>query len=241
MNYISNHQNLWIMKTLAHKIIIYDDVCPLCKAYTEGFVNIGWLLPENRIGFSEAPKDLLKKIDIDRARHEIPLYDAETEETLYGKEALFYIIGAAIPVLKPLFKFPPFRGFIYVLYQIITYNRRIIAGSKAPDCGFDCAPDFNAFYRWLYIGLMGLSSFTMAFSYIETIDYQSIVFLGLIFAAILRGVFFTDFKIKTDYFGHLATVVFIVLTLASIVGFSDFFMSIFSVFGVYLFNKRVKF
>lgn len=229
------------MKTLAHKIIIYDDVCPLCKAYTAGFVNIGWLLPENRIGFSEASKDLLLKIDIDRARHEIPLYDTKTGETLYGKEALFYIMGAAMPVLKPLFRFAPFRGFIYILYQIITYNRRIIAGSKAPECGFDCAPDFNVFYRWLYIGLMGLISLFLIFSRIETLDNQIITIFLPIFVAILRGVFFIDFRLKTDYFGHLATVVFIIFLLASVVGFSGFSCLVLSVLGGYLFYKRMKF
>jgi predicted DCC family thiol-disulfide oxidoreductase YuxK len=93
--------------TLPNKIILYDDVCPLCKAYTNGFVALGWLLPEHRIGFSEAPEALLNRIDLDRARHEIPLYDTESGETLYGKEALFFILGAAIPLLKPLFRWAP--------------------------------------------------------------------------------------------------------------------------------------
>jgi predicted DCC family thiol-disulfide oxidoreductase YuxK len=228
------------MKTLAHKVIIYDDVCPLCKAYTNGFVNIGWLLPENRIGFSEAPIELLNKIDIERARHEIPLFDTETGETLYGKEALFHIIGAEMPVFKPLFSFPPFRFFIYILYQIITYNRRIIAGSKAPDCGFDCAPDFNPFYRWLYIGLVGFISLISFFRLIETFDSQAIAFILLLFAAILRGVLLTSFKIKTDYFGHLATVFMIVLIFAHIIKFTIFTMPLLCIFGFYLLDKRVK-
>ena len=80
-------------KNLDSKVIIYDDVCPLCKAYTSGFVQAGWLRPENRIGFAEAPTALIERIDIDRARHEIPLYDRVTGETLYGKEALFFILG----------------------------------------------------------------------------------------------------------------------------------------------------
>jgi predicted DCC family thiol-disulfide oxidoreductase YuxK len=228
------------MKTLVHKVIIYDDVCPLCKAYTNGFVNIGWLLPENRIGFSEAPKELLSKIDIERARHEIPLFDRQTGDTLYGKEALFFIIGAAMPVIKPLFSFPPFRYLIYILYQIITYNRRIIAGSKAPDCGFDCAPDFNPFYRWLYIGLVGIPSLMIFFRLIEIFDNQSIAFFLLILAAILRGVLLKNFKIKTDYFGHLATVFLIVLIFAHIIKFTVFTMPILSIFGFYLLDKRLK-
>ena len=113
------------------KVIIYDDVCPLCKAYTSGFVQAGWLRPENRIGFAEAPPELIRRIDVDRARHEIPLYDRATGETLYGKEALFFIIGEAIPVFKPVFRLRLFRAIVFGLYQIITYNRRIIADSSA--------------------------------------------------------------------------------------------------------------
>jgi predicted DCC family thiol-disulfide oxidoreductase YuxK len=92
------------MKKLAHKIIIYDDVCPMCKAYTEGFVHLGWLPLENRVGFSEVPQTILDKIDSDRARHEIPLFDTETGETLYGKDALFYILGEQIAFSIPAFQ-----------------------------------------------------------------------------------------------------------------------------------------
>ena len=228
------------MKTLAHKVIIYDDVCPLCKAYTEGFVNLGWLLPENRIGFSTASADLLAQIDIERARHEIPLFDTETGETLYGKEALFHILGAEFPVFKPLFRFTPFRGLIYVLYQIITYNRRIIVGTKTPKEGYDCAPDFNAFYRWVYIGLATFGSFTIGLKTIQSIDFKPIVFFTLILAAILRGVCFRGFKVKTSYFGHLATVVLILNLLSLALGFNCFTLPILLGFGIYLFHKRVK-
>ena len=58
------------------------------------------------------------------------------------------------------------------MYQIITYNRRIIAGSSAPANGFDCAPDFNAFYRWLYIGLATVFGFFLLNKTIQIIDSQ---------------------------------------------------------------------
>jgi predicted DCC family thiol-disulfide oxidoreductase YuxK len=219
-------------------MIIYDDVCPLCKAYTNGFVQLGWLLPEHRLGFSEATEKILSQIDIDRARHEIPLYDMQTGETLYGKEALFFIIGEKIPVFKPLFKFSLFRMLIHGLYQIITYNRRIIAGSKTPKTGFDCAPDFNAFYRWLYIGLATFMSVVMAVKFVESIDNQTILFLSLATIALMKGVFLNDFETKTTYFGHLATVFLIIALLANLVGFTIFTIPLLMTFGTYLFLKR---
>ncbi len=228
------------MKTLAHKIIIYDDVCPLCKAYTEGFVQLGWLPLENRVGFSKAPKAILEKIDSNRARHEIPLFDTETGETLYGKEALFFIIGEQMPFFKPLFRFAPFRAVIFGLYQIITYNRRIIAGSSAPTNGFDCAPDFNAFYRWLYIGLATVLSIFLLSNTMQSIDSQWIMLFTLFVAAILRGLFFKNFETKTGYFGHFATVFLIVAAVFNIVGINPLTTLFVTLLGVHIWTKRMR-
>lgn len=200
-------------KNLDSKVIVYDDVCPLCKAYTSGFVRAGWLRPENRIGFAEAPVELLGQIDIDRARHEIPLYDRITGETLYGKEALFFILGEAVPIFRPLFKLRLFRAFIFCLYQIITYNRRIIANSRPPAKGFDCAPDFNAFYRWLYIGLMGMGAGLLFYSAAPSFDLFLDILVLLVGVAIVVGCLMHSFRVQTNYFGHLATVLFIIALL----------------------------
>ena len=139
------------MNGLEHKVIVYDDVCPLCNAYTGCFLKLGWL--QQRSGFAAADPALLNQIDLDRARHEIPLHDTRTGQTLYGLDALFLILGTRFPVLQPLFRNRLFRWMVKQLYQVITYNRRIIAGSRAPAEGFDCAPDVNPFYRRFYIGL----------------------------------------------------------------------------------------
>src|SRR5262245_26537533 len=122
------------MNTLDHKVIIYDDVCPLCNAYTGGFVKLGWL--NQRTGFASAAPELLEDIDLNRARHEIPLYDTETKQTLYGLDALFLILGSKMPWFRPLFRNRVFRTAVKQVYQVITYNRRIIAGSRAPEQGF---------------------------------------------------------------------------------------------------------
>jgi predicted DCC family thiol-disulfide oxidoreductase YuxK len=228
------------MKNLAHKIIIYDDVCPMCKAYTEGFVQLGWLPLENRVGFSQVPQTILDKIDTDRARHEIPLFDTETGETIYGKDALFFILGEQMPVLKPLFRFLPFRAIIFVLYQIITYNRRIIAGSPTPQTGFDCAPDFNVFYRWLYIGLATLFSVLLLENFNQDIGSQWIALLGLFFVGILRGLFFKHFRTQTDYFGHFATVGLIVSFLFNCFGFNPITALLIPLLGIHIWTKRMR-
>ncbi len=228
------------MKNLAHKIIIYDDVCPMCKAYTEGFVHLGWLPLENRVGFSQVPQTILDQIDSDRARHEIPLFDTETGETLYGKDALFFILGEQMPVLKPLFKYPPFRAIIFCFYQIITYNRRIIAGSPTPKNGFDCAPDFNTFYRWLYIGLAATFGIFLMRHFNQIVDIQWVAIFSLILVAILRGLFLKNFKTKTAYFGHFATVFLIVSILFNWFGFNQITALLMPLLGIHIWTKRMQ-
>jgi predicted DCC family thiol-disulfide oxidoreductase YuxK len=227
------------MKNLAHKIIIYDDVCPLCKTYTGSFVQLGWLPEANRLGFSQAPKAILDQIDKDRARHEIPLFDTETGETLYGKDALFFIFGEQFPLLKPLFRFSLFRALVFGLYQIITYNRRIIAGSQKPETGFDCAPDFNTFYRWLYIGLVAMLSAFLLRHFDQDLSHQWIVVAGLLVIGILYGLLIRGLQKKTDFFGHLATVVLICSILFNWIGFNPITMLVIPFLGIYLYTKRL--
>ena len=228
-------------KNLDSKVIIYDDVCPLCKAYTSGFVRAGWLRPENRIGFAEAPTELIGQIDIDRARHEIPLYDRVTGETLYGKEALFFILSEAIPIFRPLFRLRLFRAFIFCLYQIITYNRRIIANSRPPAKGFDCAPDFNAFYRWLYIGLMGMGAGFLFYSAAPNFDLFLGILVLMVGIAVIIGGLIPSFRAQTDYFGHLATVLFIIAMLHfGLQSFHfPFTIPTITLLGTWLFYRRV--
>lgn len=189
------------MKTLENKVLVYDDACPMCKAYTAGFVKMGWL--DRRAGFAEATPEMLAQLDLNRSRHEIPLLDTTTGEVRYGLDALFMILGARMPVFKPLFRSRLFRAPLYQLYQIITYNRRIIAGSVAAKTGFDCTPDVNVFYRWVYI-LLALS----AGAWLLVPGALSAGWMGaglLVFHGItmLAGLAVSN---KLDFLGHWVTI-----------------------------------
>lgn len=199
------------MSELENKVIIYDDVCPMCKAYTAGFIKMGWL--KHRTGFAAAAPEILGQIDLDRARHEIPLLDTQTGEVAYGLNALFLILGERMPFLRPLFRNRFFRAILYQLYQIITYNRRIIAGSKAPDTGFDCAPDVNLFYRWLYIGLASTAALGLLARHAFPLNPASGVLL-LLLVILFLAVLFT--RKKLDFAGHWATIALASALLVSI-------------------------
>jgi predicted DCC family thiol-disulfide oxidoreductase YuxK len=200
VNVLTQHP-LFLMESLDQKVIIYDDACPMCKAYTAGFVKAGWL--QHRSGFSNADPDMIAKIDLDRARHEIPLLDLQTGKVVYGLDALFLIIGTKWPVFKPLFKATWFKKLLYPLYQIITYNRRVIAGSGAPVNGFDCAPDVNLFYRWLYIGLAVLGA---TFLYWPLWQHTDTIANALVLLQLITPVLVIWMRHKLDFMGHWATV-----------------------------------
>ena len=100
---------------MKNHVIIYDDACPMCQAYTSGFVAAGILPEDGREKFSTASSDIIKDLDLQRARHEIPLYNRETGEVVYGYEALFILLSTWQPFFKPLFGFAPFKWFIYNL------------------------------------------------------------------------------------------------------------------------------
>ncbi len=189
------------METLENKVIVYDDSCPMCEAYTAGFIKIGWL--KKRTGFANASPEMLAKLDLNRARHEIPLYDTETGEVRYGLDALFLIIGERMPLFKPLFRSAFFRAPLYQLYQIITFNRRIIAASVSPKTGFDCAPDLNVFYRWVYIVLAVLPASFLLIPGALSNGWSGMALLGL-HGIMLLAVFFA--RKKLDFAGHWATV-----------------------------------
>jgi len=194
-------QTHFLMQTLENKVIVYDDACPMCQAYTAGFVKAGWL--KERRGFANVSPELLAKIDFDRARHEIPLLDTKTGEVTYGLNALFLIIGERMPIFKPLFRSRWFRPMLYPLYQIITYNRRIIAGSGAPKIGCDCAPDVNLFYRWLYISIAVLGGALLSFPFWVSGGFAEKTFIFTHLVLLLGAIFVPK---KLDFIGHWATV-----------------------------------
>ena len=181
---------------MAVPTLIYDDACPMCKAYTAGFKRVGWC---NRTAFSGVVQRAIPAgLDLDRARHEIPLVDPETGEVYYGLDAMTRVMAAGVPALRPVLRSHLLHALLTPLYKIITYNRRVIAGTHAPAVGFDCAPDRHRGWRWTYITVM------VAFT----------VWLGLpgLLSALvaiggLAGLYIAHDRL--NYLGHYDTVIFL--------------------------------
>lgn len=141
------------MATLTHKTLLYDGACPMCTTYSNSFVKLGTLTPQGRVSLLEADDTLLDSIDLNRARHEIPLVDTKTGEVLYGVDALALVIANTYPLLKPAASNEWVKNIFRPVYSFISYNRRIIAGTGSNACGNDFAPDFHLGWRLLLIVL----------------------------------------------------------------------------------------
>ncbi|HSN61149.1 MAG TPA: DCC1-like thiol-disulfide oxidoreductase family protein [Ferruginibacter sp.] len=134
----------------ASKIIIYDDGCPLCAAYTSAFVAAGILNEQGRKNFSNIDAATFELIDKAKCKNEIPLIDTETKQVWYGIEALLELLGSKIPIVKLIGNIKPVKWLLHKIYRFISYNRKVIVGIALKN-GYDCSPDFNIKYRILFL------------------------------------------------------------------------------------------
>jgi len=184
------------------KVIIYDDNCPMCCVYTKVFTQMGMLEEEGRVPFSLIDqKDFAHQLDLDKARHEIPLVDVSGKTTLYGLDSMLEILAQKIPNLVKIARFAPFYFLLTQLYKFISYNRKIIAAQKTEEGSFDCSPDFHFVYRLAYLVFsFGLSGLIIA-QFSIPIPF-SILILGGLFTLVSMLSFR---KQLWNWLGHLGT------------------------------------
>ncbi|MBK7882771.1 MAG: DUF393 domain-containing protein [Chitinophagaceae bacterium] len=134
-----------------NKVIIYDDTCPFCGAYTKAFVKAGLVKEKNRIGFNSIDHNMLAHINTERCNNEIPVIDTQTKEVWYGVDALVEILHQKISFIKPVANIKPVKWILLKLYKFISFNRKVIVAPKIKQGSFDCTPDFNLRYRFLFL------------------------------------------------------------------------------------------
>jgi hypothetical protein len=193
------------MKNTTHKAILYDDHCPMCALYTQGFVKWGVLKPENRVAFTQAnevlpPEANTVRLDPIRSRHEIPLIDLHGGPTPYGIDAMVYLLRQRVPLIGKIMQLKPVYAFFRFLYALVSYNRRIMVPSSGPTATFDCTPLYHRGYRLAFIGygIVLASLITMAFG--ESVaGYWPVPGAAVLFLE----------KKAVDYLGHLSVLMII--------------------------------
>jgi predicted DCC family thiol-disulfide oxidoreductase YuxK len=166
------------------KILVYDDACPLCAAYTGAFVKSGLLTNEGRKAFSNASPELLQRINWQRSRNEIPLLDPHTRQVWYGIDALLEILGQKLPFIKTIGTYQPVNWLLKRLYNFISYNRKVIVARKTAPLSIDCTPAFNWFYRILFM-LVFMVFNTLALYLVHTHLLQHLSFYNLSAGAVI--------------------------------------------------------
>lgn len=173
---------------LTEKVILYDDSCPLCQLYTEGFVRLRVLPRSGRVAFGQAPvqcPEVFETLDVARGRVAIPLIDRTTGEIAYGLDALFLLIGHQAAWLRPVLRQRGLKAAIWPLYRLLSYNRRQIAGCEPPITAFDCRPERHLGWRsaWLGIALLGWLAGVAAHALAPVLVVAALQLLGGIFVA----------------------------------------------------------
>lgn len=189
---------------MAMHTFLYDDACPMCKAYTAGFTHLNL---SERKAFSKVNATNYPTLDLDRGRHEIPLLNTTTGEVRYGLEAMTTVLAEGLPLLRPLLRSRYFNAALKPLYWLITYNRRVIAGTKPPATGFDCAPDFHLGWRIGYLGFMAVL--------ISLFCWPPLWLLLAFFFTLFFGVFLR--KDRLEFLGNWMTVFFCAAVIVAVV------------------------
>jgi predicted DCC family thiol-disulfide oxidoreductase YuxK len=140
------------MKREPKNLLLYDQECPLCTAYSGAFVKLGILLPEERKPFAELQNDeFLQRVDATRQGNEIPLVDLSGGATVYGVDALVRLLARRWPLVFTLFKRGPLRWLMGSVYAIVSANRRIILPRNYTTLPHSCAPSFHTGKRLVFL------------------------------------------------------------------------------------------
>lgn len=200
------------MKTLANQTLIYDEDCPLCRAYSSAFVKTGMLDENGKMPYSQLQACAF--VDHDRAANEIALVDVANRKTIYGIDSLLAVIGNSFPIVEKIGKTALVHFHLKKLYRFISYNRKVIMpNAKVAANRVQCLPEFNIRYRIFYlvfatvVTALTLNAYSVLLPQMKFGGLQ--LEFGLAVGQIIFQAFFVfrkGFRTTLDYSGHLLTV-----------------------------------
>lgn len=202
------------MKTLKNQTLLYDKDCPLCNAYTSGFIKSNMLDTNGRKAYCDLTNDEEVFIDLKRATNEIALIDTKNKTVIYGIDSLLKVLGHSMPWIEGIGHIKPIKLVLKKLYAFISYNRKVIIPNKENKSQtLQCVPDFNYKYRYVYILFATLVTSIVLFKFSKTISVipesnflrESLIALGQIG---FQTLFISKLKVEkqVNYIGNLMTV-----------------------------------
>lgn len=202
------------MKTLENQTLLYDKDCPLCQAYTSGFIKTGMLDKQGKKPYSDLSEEEQTFVDIKRAANEIALVDNKNKTVLYGIDSLLRVIGNSFPFIEKIGKSKLVNYLLKKMYSFVSYNRKVIIPNKEEKGTFlKCVPDFNYRYRLLYILFATTITVATLYNYSKhiailpeaNITREILLALGQIVFQFLF-IYKLDKQTKLNYVGNLMTV-----------------------------------
>jgi hypothetical protein len=154
------------MKPIENHKLLIDADCPMCRLYGNSFESNGIIAKGSCSPYQTTHTEITKLIDMERAKNEIAFINTKTGQTIYGFDAIRYIIMHRFPKLSSLLQSTFIDTFGRKLYKFVSMNRKVIAPSKInPANDRDCRPSVNLKYRWLFIVLVAIFSSIVINSY----------------------------------------------------------------------------
>jgi predicted DCC family thiol-disulfide oxidoreductase YuxK len=148
------------MKSLNHKLIIYDSNCKVCSSLGDVVLRYT-AIPEAKVkAYKDLSPALNTQVDSDRFRNVMALIDTAGGNTLYGAEGIAYIFSSQYKIIDLLLGFSPLFKLFNFFYKTQAYNRYIIATPKS-NFLCDCMPDRVLKYRVSYIVLTLLTAVSL--------------------------------------------------------------------------------
>lgn len=204
------------METLNNYTLLYDQDCPLCRAYTKGFIKSKMLDNKGRKAFGKISWKEKEFIDVQRAVNEIALVNRKSGKVVYGIDSLLKIIGNSFPMIEKIGKINPVNFLLRKLYSFVSYNRKVIVPAEKKIKEIDCSPSFSFRYRFIYILFALLVSASIFLSYLHLTPRLQVLNFGSAMAILISQITFQslflankDLKTIVNYIGNLATVLLI--------------------------------
>lgn len=202
------------MKTLENQTLLYDEDCPLCQAYTTGFIKAGMLDENGKKPFSNLTNEEQNFIDFKRATNEIALVDNKNKTVIYGIDSLLKVIGNSFPWMEKAGNIPPIKYLLKKLYSFISYNRKVIIPNKrANEKVLQCVPSFSYKYRIIYLVIATIITAITLYNFSQLIpDLPKGNFSRELIVAIGQVLFQSVFLLKLDkqtimnYAGNIMTI-----------------------------------
>jgi predicted DCC family thiol-disulfide oxidoreductase YuxK len=160
------------MSKTTKKALVYDNSCPMCNWYSGKFVDAGMLEDKNRVAFCEINNEMAQRIDLNKAKNEIPLVDLNGGKTLYGVDSLIAILSPRKPWVAISMKFPPAYWLAKQAYRMVSYNRRLISPLPKTVTTDPVQPDFRLKYRLIYVLFGALVATLISFWFGNVFDDQ---------------------------------------------------------------------